>query len=745
MRKLRITTIRNIAITAASVWALQILAGPFSVAACAAEPSGNPLTSACAVMAAEENKTTAAPSGKTLLPARTAKSVEEDGTAAVSGEKPGEADIPDNAGLWLDLNGDGTTNRQDYALMRSWLQNYTTSLTGREKVTLNGNNEAPDSITQLIRQQVGMTQELSYGMDVDGTARYCINNIGLGTPVQNQNSYGTCWAFAENAAVESAVLRAKTGYSGTEILPQAVLAPQLTENRAENLLSSLYLSTKAYEAQTDGSQKGEGLFVEGNDAQKKYNAGGFLSFVETVYGNWDGPVSEEDEPYEQLTEAGSSGNAQKEGGSLQKDGREELQGHLQDYYYYASPAVTEENPKTQLREWKSYDPAATKALKEAMVRYGALAVMISSDPDTPDASGETERFNYNTWMQYSAEDNVVYDHAVTLVGWDDTIPASMFSDDPDRQPAGDGAWLVKNSWGSYAESAEHYGETWLLETLGRAVPGTKGYYLNQISFNYGIPDEAGRGSGYFWLSYYDKSIAGAAAAADVDIPDDGYEYDHNYTYQYALSLTNGTMVLPAGNDKTQVANLFTVNSPQTLKAVSVEAPAPGVTAEIEIYLLDDDSGTSEQGGLGQKNAAGQQETVCGDAFGEKLQETVPVLTQRVSLAEMGLHTVKLETPVFLQKGQRFAVVERITSFSETLGKRISWLNLETALREDLQTDANYGSARTVVKANEGETYAYVLQGDGSYAWKSPAQLDETESGEVFRYGNALIHAYTCDS
>lgn len=690
MRKLRITTIRNIAITAASVWALQILAGPFSVAA-------------------------------------------------------GAAGASENAGLWLDLNGDGTTNRQDYTLMRSWLQNYTTSLTGRERVTLNGNNEAPDSITQLIRQQVGMTQELSYGGDVDGTVRYCINNIGLGTPAQNQSSYGTCWAFAENAAVESAVLRAKIGYSGTEILPQAKETPQLTENRSENLLSSLYLSTKAYEAQSSGSQKGEGLFIEENDARKKYNAGGFLSFAETVYGNWDGPISEEDEPYEQLTGASASGNAQQEGGVLQKGGKEELQGHLQDYYYYASPAVTEENPKTQLREWKSYDPAATKAMKQAMVRYGALAVMISSDPETPDASGETKQFNYNTWMQYSAENNVVHDHAVTLVGWDDTIPASMFSDDPDRQPSGDGAWLVKNSWGSYAESAEQYGEAWLQETLGRAVPGTKGYYLNQIAFNYGIPDEEGRGSGYFWLSYYDKSLAGAAAAADVDIPDDGYEYDHNYTYQYVISLTNGTMVLPAENDKTQVVNLFTADGPQTLEAVSVEAPVPGVTADIEVYLLDNNQGMPQNDALLRKDDAEQKEAAGGAAFVEELQGAVSVLTQQVSLAEMGLHTVKLEAPVSLKKGQRFAVVERITSFSETLGETISWLNLETALREDLQTDANYGSARTAVKANEGETYAYVRQGDGVYAWKSPAQLNETESGDVFRYGNALIHAYTVDS
>ena len=35
-------------------------------------------------------------------------------------------------------------------------------------------------------------------------------------------------------------------------------------------------------------------------------------------------------------------------------------------------------------------------------------------------------------------------HLVAVVGWDDSFPASNFS----TTPAGNGAWLVKNSWGT---------------------------------------------------------------------------------------------------------------------------------------------------------------------------------------------------------------------------------------------------------------------------------------------------------
>ena len=684
----------------ASILALQLLAEPFSVAANG--PS------------AQIRTASAAAGAKTEVSSRTA-------------EEPAAGE----AGLWFDMNGDGVTGQEDYDLTADWLRNYSTSLTGQGKtIVLNGNNEAADSLACLIRQEVGIRQKISYGVNTDGAARYCINNVGLGTPVGNQNPYGTCWAFAENSAVESAILRARTGYSGTGIRPEATKEPQLEEAGVAPLLSARYLTEQTYELQKTGSQKGEGLTTGGAKLLERYNVGGFLTMAETVYGNWTGPVSEAALPYADLSAALLNGTKI----SAVSGKQAALQGHLQDYYYYESPAVTREDPSSQLRVWEDYDPEASAAWKQALVRFGALAAMISSDRETPGASGRTTDFNYNTWMQYNADQNVVHDHSVTIVGWDDTIPASMFSDDPKEQPPGDGAWLVKNSWGSYADSEQRYGSGWLEKTLSRAEAGTKAWYLNQISYNYGIPDEDGHGTGYFWLSYYDHSMAGAAAAAEVDIPEDGYEYDNNYTYQYAVSLTNDPLVLPAANDKTRVCNAFVSGGNEVLEAVSAEPPVPGCRVQIEVYVLPEETGTS--GGAATKKTKAWDPSV--------LDRIRPVSQKTISLSEAGLHTVKLDAPVSLKKGDRFAVVETLTSVSETTGKTVSWLNLETAVAPELQTKENYGGNRTVVVSNPGETYACVQQKDGSCAWMTPAQLNRTESGSVFCYGNARIHAYTAN-
>lgn len=688
----------------ASILALQILAEPFSVAA--NSPS------------AQIRTASAAAGAKTGVSSQTTE------TSAPKTPAGG-------AGLWFDMNGDGVTDAEDYDLTADWLRNYSTSLTGQGKtIILNGNNEAADSLACLIRQEVGAGQRISYGVNAASAARYCINNVGLGTPAGNQNPYGTCWAFAENSTVESAILRAKTGYVGSEIAPEAVEAPRLKTAGTEPFLSARYLTEQTYELQKTGAQKGEGLTTNGTKLLDRYNAGGFLTMAEVVYGNWTGPVSETTFPYADLSAALLSGTKI----STASDKRAALQGHLQDYYYYDSPAVTREDPKTQLRVWEGYDPDAAAAWKQALVRYGALAAMISSDRETPGASGKTTDFNYNTWMQYNADQNVVHDHSVTIVGWDDTIPASMFSDDPKEQPPGDGAWLVKNSWGSYADSEQKYGTGWLEKTLGRAETGTKAWYLNQISYNYGIPDGDGHGTGYFWLSYYDHSIAGAAAAAEVDIPEDGYEYEHNYTYQYAVSLTNKPLVLPASNDKTRVCNAFVAKGDELLEAVSAEPPVPGCTVQIEVYVLPESqktTGTSASGKIGAWDPS-------------ILDSARPAVQKTVSLREAGLHTIELDTPVSLKKGDRFVIAEKLTSRSETAGKTVSWLNLETAVIPELQTKANYGGSRTVVISNPNETYAFVQQEDGSCAWMTPDQLNQTASGSVFCYGNARIHAYTAN-
>ena len=73
----------------------------------------------------------------------------------------------------------------------------------------------------------------------------------------------------------------------------------------------------------------------------------------------------------------------------------------------------------------------------------------------------------NVATYYCPTSSVASNHAVNIVGWDDNFPASSFK----NKPAGDGAWLCRNSWSDKTE--------------------------NNIN-------------SYFWLSYYDKSIEDAA-------------------------------------------------------------------------------------------------------------------------------------------------------------------------------------------------------------------------------------------
>ena len=88
-----------------------------------------------------------------------------------------------------------------------------------------------------------------------------------------------------------------------------------------------------------------------------------------------------------------------------------------------------------------------------------------------------EQGDSSYYMPYSIESK---NHAISIVGWDDDFPAEAFAKDFVREnrggevadePLPNGAWLIKNSWGKRA---------------------------------YKTPDEA---SGYYWISYYDKSLS----------------------------------------------------------------------------------------------------------------------------------------------------------------------------------------------------------------------------------------------
>ena len=77
--------------------------------------------------------------------------------------------------------------------------------------------------------------------------------------------------------------------------------------------------------------------------------------------------------------------------------------------------------------------ADTASIKDAVMTYGALHT----------ATWESASYLPAQKSFFDSDSGSQTNHAVAIVGWDDTFAASRFA----STPAGNGAWLVRNSWG----------------------------------------------------------------------------------------------------------------------------------------------------------------------------------------------------------------------------------------------------------------------------------------------------------
>lgn len=88
-------------------------------------------------------------------------------------------------------------------------------------------------------------------------------------------------------------------------------------------------------------------------------------------------------------------------------------------------------------------PLDQNAIKQAIMKYGGVYTIISS-------AKFYENTKYNSFYNPGAGRA---DHAVTIVGWDDNFSKNAFI----GKPAGNGAWICKNSWGkNYMDRGYYY-------------------------------------------------------------------------------------------------------------------------------------------------------------------------------------------------------------------------------------------------------------------------------------------------
>ncbi|MBQ7203943.1 MAG: hypothetical protein IJS03_08035 [Eubacterium sp.] len=416
------------------------------------------------------------------------------------------------------------------------------------------------------------------------------------TPVKFQNPFGTCWGFAAIAAAESS------------ILADGLAADSNTLDLSEKHL--VYFLSKAIEDKNH-PQYGEGThYLEGITLQDQLNGGGVPFFATSLFASGIGPVLESENP--DFAYKGKDGSIEyvtktidgvkkaipycyddEDDWSLPEESRFSKSFSLSESYMLPSPAELDE----ETYDYK-YNAAGTNAIKEMLTKHYAVQVGFCADTSMPSQEAGDGQYISKNWAHYTY-DSQSANHAVTIVGWDDNYPKENFVDG--HNPPKNGAWLVKNSWGSEERTFPNKGPGW------------------------GLENAKGEHTGYFWLSYYDKSISMPEALSFDDVATDSQIIDaHDFMPVNDISGA-------ALEDEIKMANVFKADCNETLEKVSCETTYPDTTVINEVYILSSTFTKPTNGKLVAKTETTYE-------YG-------------------GFHKIALDTPVLIQKGQSYAIVQ----------------------------------------------------------------------------------------
>ena len=106
-------------------------------------------------------------------------------------------------------------------------------------------------------------------------------------------------------------------------------------------------------------------------------------------------------------------------------------------------------------------------IKSYIMNYGAVVTNFSADT-VKYMNGNSEAFYCD---DASLKTSQLYGHSVSIVGWDDNYKKENFSTSNSKAtPKNDGAWLMKNSWGTYINTNGgyfwiSYEDAWLFHSI----------------------------------------------------------------------------------------------------------------------------------------------------------------------------------------------------------------------------------------------------------------------------------------
>ena len=176
------------------------------------------------------------------------------------------------------------------------------------------------------------------------------------------------------------------------------------------------------------------------------------------------------------------------------------------------------------------------SLKWAIMQYGSIDVSFFGQSTYNETN---PYYNPSTYAHYVNDSSKQSNHIVSIIGWDDNFDKSNFL----ITPPGNGAWIVKNSYGT------DWGD-----------------------------------NGYFYISYYDQSLLNSKDVTDhaTSIIIENTE-PYNKNYQYDLIWMGN---FKSGNQNVSYMSEFEALENDAIAAVGTYFNQSGINYTVEIFVND---------------------------------------------------------------------------------------------------------------------------------------------------------------
>eukprot|EP00833_Pecoramyces_ruminatium_P016017 jgi/Orpsp1_1/1190049/evm.model.d7180000076323.1 len=454
-----------------------------------------------------------------------------------------------------------------------------------------------------------------------------VDGMNFISPVKNQGYSSFCWVFSGIAAAEAS--------AQYELWDQYGISPDDLLLDFSELQMGYFAYTALQASETDyTAQNGEGFYPI--DGVNVINIGGSNDLFISLLASGIGPSDEAEIPF-----ISKSGNIiwvkVDENGKIMRD--------EYGYYIFKIRPLDWENPgdfkphniNIDDEDWSvdlkkrfnsklrlehanrlpspstfdkngdyHFDPVALDILKQEINIGHAIDVEFHTESNNFGDLKNPPKFLSSKYAHYTFQ-KLSPSHAVTIVGYDDNYSAKNFIQFDDEgnniAPPGDGAFICKNSWGSKDDE----------------------YYVEK---EYGVD-----GTGYFYLSYYDKGLYRLTtfdfSLVELTEKDKGF---FRAIDQHDLLPANCGWDVYNIKEVVAMSNVFTPGRDELLEGISAYIFVPNTVVEYDVYKLNFNHTDPTDGSL---VASGSQNVIYA-----------------------GFHFIELETPIQIASTESYSIVIR---------------------------------------------------------------------------------------